>query len=391
VPRNANQANATIFANLSSYSADRGYSIPTGFRRVFLEEEDYDGLVDTKRLAHLRLGRRQAAALLGVGVGEVLVVSGFDSETLADSLNMRETELTPGVAVAALADLEIEPSAAAASVYNVVAAGSSMDSDYEGHDLGDVLALFPRIRVLELDPPVAGLSNFEPNLLVACAAESAQGNGWIDESLAAELVRLAEQRITAFPYEFLVRATLDLDPRSLFLALYRCLEATYAYKRSSELSSKLGVRDLSWFEVARIVGESLSWYPRHHESLTEIFRLPVVDALDLDALAGALGKEADSQDPAATAAAAVREWRNALVHYGPTSRRSPESKPDWNAICKPLAKVVGDVFSHAYADVADEDGADQPSHALSAGQLPGFGRRLVDAVLGALRRTARMS
>ena len=346
--RNAKATYAKIFDRLTAYVADHDLTMPSGQRRIFLEEDAYTILLDTKRIEYLRIGRRQAAALLQTTSGRVLAISGFDAQKMRTSPSIREMDWSPGIAVAAIADLEVEPKATPLEVVNIVAAGSADDSHYQGHDLGDVQPLFPPLRLMEIDSEIEGTENFAANLLTFCAAEGADGNGWINKALADELVGLAEQHIAGLPYEFLVRATLDLDPKNLFLALYRCLEATYAFTRASELAEKLGINDRSWFDVAKALGESLSWYPRHDQSLAAILDLPAVSRADLDELAASLGKEPGGDGVATRVASGVRELRNSLVHYGPTTRPVTVPDDDWNRLCAPLARVVGQVFSHTY-------------------------------------------
>jgi hypothetical protein len=296
--------------------------------------------------------------------------------------------------VALLADLGVEPTASPSAVLDVVGAGSKAEPSYPGHDLHLVQGLFPRLRVMEVDAAVAGAPHFAANLLAVCAAESVEGNGWINQALADELSRLAEQRIPGLPYEFLVRATLDLDPKNLFLALYRCLEATYAYTRASELSVKLGITDKSWFDVAKILGESLSWYPRHDQSLSAVLALPAVSAGDLDAIALSLGTDQSGDAVATRVASGVRGLRNSLVHYGPTTRPASVPNDDWNGLCAPLARVVGSVFAHAYGGVGTiHDLSEQSSKDLAVSRVEPVERRPISSgfvsLINRLRRIAK--
>lgn len=130
--------------------------------------------------------------------------------------------------------------------------------------------------------------------------------------------------------------------------MYRCLEATYAFTRASELAVNLGVTDRSWFEIAKALGESLNWYPRHDQSLASVMSLTAVDPDDIRALAVSLGKNPDGTDVAAHVATGMRELRNSLVHYGPTTRAVAVPDGDWNRLCTPLARIVGSVFAHTY-------------------------------------------
>ncbi|MEL5992464.1 hypothetical protein ACOKGD_11755 [Microbacterium phosphatis] len=323
-------------------------AVPEGERYIFLDENEYDALVASKRVLHLKFGRNQAAALIEHASGELLALAGFEADDLAPTAHIREIEVSPGLAVAMLEDLEVDPSAGPAAVVDVVAAGSKGAPDYPGHELELVAALYPRLTGLEIDPEAAGADYFHANVLAACARHGAHGNGWINAALSDELVLLAEQRITGLPYEFLIRAVLDLTPSSLFLALYRCLEATYAYTKASELAETLET-GRSWIEVAQALGDTLNWYPRHDQALAAVLALPPVNSDELAALAVSLGRDQGADSLPTRVAAGVRELRNSLVHYGPTTRQVAILGDDWNGLCIPLARVVGCVFAHAYA------------------------------------------
>lgn len=378
--RNANECSAQIFARLTRFAADRGVIIPDGDRRVFLEEEQYNLLISTQTGPRLIAGRHTAAVHYSSQGLEFLALAGFSAENLDQAAHIRETDVLPGLAVALLADLQVEPIASPASVLDVVAAGSRLDPGYQGHDLGLMLSLFPAIRIFEIDTAATGDDAFAANLLTICAAEGVSGNGWINSEMANELVRLGEQRIAAFPYEFLVRAALDLDPTNMFLALYRCLEATYAFVRARDLATKLGIAH-SWVDVAKAVGETLSWYPRHDQSLSAVLGLAAVERNDLVSLATALGKPIAGDELASKVASAVRELRNSLVHYGPTTEPVDLNR-DWNELCVPLARLVGSVFAHAYGSVgvtsagsgAQRDLRDRASRPSKAPKVTGVGR-----------------
>ncbi|MBO1766113.1 hypothetical protein [Allobranchiibius sp. GilTou38] len=200
--RTAKEANAKIFTRLSAYAANHDVLIPTGERRVFLAEHDYGLLIDSRLIAHFPIGRNQAAILLETSERNILAVAGFEAEAVRPSVYISELEISPGIAVAALADLAVDPTGSPLAVLDVVAAGKVGDIDYEGHDLLRVQTLFPRLRAFEIDAEAGGSDKFFANLLTICAAESVGGNGWITPSLAEELVWLAEQRISGFHMNF---------------------------------------------------------------------------------------------------------------------------------------------------------------------------------------------
>src|ERR1700761_5210635 len=84
--------------------------------------------------------------------------------------------------------------------------------------------------------------------------------------MSAALSYIAVASSSAIPYELLCRAVLDIDPASLFLALYRCLEALYSREQTLALISKLGI-SRNWIEMAQLLEAHLGWYPREEASL----------------------------------------------------------------------------------------------------------------------------
>jgi len=347
VARNSNAVQREIFERLATWAAERDFSSPPGSRRIFLSEDEYDIFVQTAPLGSVRFGRAQAAALIGLGDARYVAAGGFAVEFSKSLDGLDELEASAGFQVAMIADLSLEPSANASAVYDVVASAASGVDGYEGHDLELVARLLPPMRLFKMQDPCDAEGSFLAHVVAICVEDALSGNGWIDESLADSLRDLAARRIQHFPYEALARAALDLSPASLYLALYKCLEATYAFVKASALKDELDIEG-GWIRVAKALGETLSWYPRHDQSLSNLLARPEVSQQDLHELAVALDVETGDDQVVNRVSNAVRELRNGLVHYGPTTKKFEVPGDDWNSVCTPLARIVGSVFSHAY-------------------------------------------
>jgi hypothetical protein len=158
---------------------------------------------------------------------------------------------------------------------------------------------------------------------------------------------LAALSAPSFPYDFVSRAAFDSDPRAMYMALYRCIEATYALSKSTALADKLDL-DLHWSEMAIKLETVLKWRPRERESLEAV--LALASEQDLERIVLAFGKKPGS-NLATLAADQIYALRNEIVHYG-AGRKSVEiASYDWNVVCGALIGIVYDVFNNAFEAV----------------------------------------
>lgn len=251
-----------------------------------------------------------------------------------------------GYDVCLLTELPVSPSASAAEVYNVVAADSrSSNPKYHGHDNTQIVALFPPVRVFASAEPIDD-ELIWPIFLSISSEESRNGGSWIESELADRLCALADANVDLLPYKELCRSTLDLDPRSLFMSLYRCVEATYAHDKATKLKQGLSIEH-EWQEIAEILEKEMSWRPLEASSLNVVLAFAQVD--DLREVCECLNVPLYKDTNLASAAGkAVYDLRNRIVHYRPALAPVESEEIDWNRLCNALVSVAGDVFHSAY-------------------------------------------
>lgn len=174
--------------------------------------------------------------------------------------------------------------------------------------------------------------------------ECPSGESWIDDPLADELVTLADLNVSHFPYDVVCRSIFDWDPRSLYMALYRCLEATYAYESCRRLIASLGL-DKDWHELAAALDAEVGWHPQEAASLNLVLQYALKD--DLQAVCDCLGV-VDGADLCVKAGRAIYRLRNRIVHYSSQAGGFGLDVADWNELCHRMVGIVFHVFSHAF-------------------------------------------
>lgn len=333
------EANGRLFATLCTFCADREdpvqdstqprwlTSTPTA--RGFLKYLDV--------VERLSFGRHRHLALLEIKGTQYVGLIGFD-ETPDFSDLVAKSDLG-GFEVCLLSELPVLPSATPAEVRNAVEAGSKLDPSYVGHHPDLIKSLYPRIDVLR---PSSALGHAEiwSTFLRLCACDSGVGGSWIDDELAGALIALAELEVPSLPYQGLCRSIFDFDPGSLFLSLYRCIEATYAYEHATKLSKSLGL-NLPWDEMAEKLEMEMGWRPPEAASLN--VALAHASDSDLKDICKCLLVE-EGNDLKVAAGRAIYKLRNSLVHYRPALRTSVPATIDWNRLCSRLVTVAMDTF-----------------------------------------------
>jgi hypothetical protein len=253
-----------------------------------------------------------------------------------------------------LAELAPRPTATPSVIRNVVeAADLHSDDKYNGHDPELIASLFPTIRVFE----TSTLSEDEAlrAFFGVCVEECEFSESWIESDLACALRLIGELDPNKIPYRVLCRSIFDADPTSFFLALYRCLEALYAFSGARRLMDALGM-SVPWVDVAAVLETELGWYPREENSLTQLLGMAAI--LDLQSINVLLGDASDDAAPdniINRAARKIYRLRNSIVHFRPTHSTMVFYGIDWNRICEIMANIVIYVYSEVFGtwDMSD--------------------------------------
>ena len=158
------------------------------------------------------------------------------------------------------------------------------------------------------------------------------------------LVSLTDLNVPALPYAAIGESMFDADPRSLYMALYRCIEATYAFETSRRLVDDLKL-SVPWVEMAEALANVAGWRPQEASSLNIVLRNALEQ--DLRDVCQCLNVSVGN-DVAASAGKAIYSLRNRIVHYRPGTERVELESVAWNMLCHLLVRIVFHVFTKAY-------------------------------------------
>lgn len=342
--RNMIRANQRLFKHLVDYCHRRGEAIaaPQAVRYISTDDEDKRFLRELELGALLRFGNHRSLTHLTFQDRHYVALMGFEFEPTL--VHVGEGDLNAGMATCLWSELLPLPIVSAAQVRNVIEVGSRLDPSYDGHEASAIGSVFPRITVLESAQSLDADSAWRLFLMI-CAEECRQGGSWVESSLAEELVSLTDLNIPSMPYPAICRSMFDADPRSLFMALYRCLEATYAYESSRRLVERLAV-GIAWQDMANALEREVGWRPQEASSLNLVLQYAINS--DLEELCACLRVEPGS-DLRSSAGKAVYSLRNGIVHYRPGMAQIDTDSVDWNRLCEILIRIVFHVFTRAYS------------------------------------------
>lgn len=346
--RDMRAANRAVFADLEQFCQRRSAPIPSeGLRRFVKFRDSAEGERDRQDLMHgqikaaLHFGGDRALTHVRVDTDDYVGLIGFDYEPVVPSLSLIDN--TPGLEVLLLSELTPRPRATPSEIRNFVEVGSMDDTGYNGHQAEALEQLFPKLQLLRSDEPVDKEAASRLFLMVS-AGECADSASWIEDALAEELVSLTALDVPAMPYAAICESIFDADPRTLFMALYRCIEATYAFETSRRLVADLEL-DVTWVQMATSLANVAGWRPQEASSLN----VALGSALDRDLaeLCECLNVQVGN-DLASSAGKAIYSLRNRIVHYRPGTERVDIGTVPWNTLCRVLVRIVFHVFTSAY-------------------------------------------
>lgn len=342
--RNMKRANTTLFEILEKYCVARGEPIPSaGVVRYVSGDATAQYYLQVLEVGPiLKFGHHRSLSRLRAGGEYFIALLGFEFESELSQLTLIDSN--PGISVCLLSEVAPRPIASPANIWNIVEASSADESDYSGHDIEQVEGLFPAIRVFRCTEPIDDDSTWQLFLMLS-AEECQRGGSWIDDDLAGAISTLAELNIPSLPYAAISRSMFDLDPRSLYMALYRCIEATYAYESCRKLVSRLSL-SASWLELAVALESEVGWHPQEASNLNLVLQYALDE--DLEEVCDCLSVDG-AADLHVAAGRAIYRLRNRIVHFRPGGEPFDVDSIDWNRLCKCLVMIVFNVFSRAYS------------------------------------------
>lgn len=345
--RNMIEAHTCVFKSLDLFCSRHNDPVSNADAPRWIQ---LSGRVDKERLLNAKLNDCLSFA-------DSLKISRFDHGEISlfctVGLNLpeeigflQEEDFGGGMLTAILSELTPPPVKSTVWIRNVVEAEDKLSNpNYKGHAHELIAQLFPPIKCFS----VKNLAEEETQRVFFLLSLSAASRAtlWMDSRLRETLELIAALSPVAIPYRTLCRSIFDTDPSALFMALYRCLEALYAYSHTTKLMDQLKIPG-RWTDVAQVLEETLSWRPREEPSLGNLLRHAVPD--DLRAILEAIGESrSDEGDIFKIATKRVYSLRNKLVHYRPFHQGFQADAVDWNRLCEATALLVLHVYDSVKA------------------------------------------
>lgn len=344
--RNKIDANKKIFSDLDVYCSINGEQpLNAGEGRwiVSAKGKDQRRLVKADLKSTLSFGASLKLARFDIDGISLFCTVGLELPDEIAALN--EEGVGGGMMTAVLSELSPMPKATPLEVRNVIETGITT-AGYAGHEVFEISQLYPTLKVFSgID--ISGDETPRVFFLI-CLADRTRAGVWMDQRLRANLELIADLSPVAIPYRILCRSLFDTDPSAVFLALYRCLEALYAYSHTSELMGKLDM-DREWSQVAQILEETLAWRPREEPSLALLLNKAVKE--DLKTMLSALGTTLPANaDLVNYTTKQMYQLRNSLVHYRSFHQSFNPDAVDWNRLCEATALTVLHIYSSIAGD-----------------------------------------
>lgn len=346
--RTMKTAQQAIFGLLDSYCATAGEPVSNAGAARWIQ-----GNADDSRL----LAGAVFSNLFRLTPRRLMARIDFDGQTYFSTLGffgaegvagLQEGDASPGVVSVLLAESLPRPIGSPFEVKDAVElSDAAQDAKYNGHDCATIANLFGQIRVFQ-GSAVEGAETWRAFYEI-CLGELSTTDTWIEPTTAAELEKLTELSALGLPYQTLCRSLFDADPAALFLALYRCLEALYAYTASTRLASSLGF-SASWQDIAVALERDIGWRPREEDSLAGLF-LKCNEPLLLQIFA-CLGEDpTEGMNTSSSTAKKIYKLRNSVVHYRPIHHSIEHSRVNWNALCVTLSLIIREVYFDIFTSV----------------------------------------
>jgi len=344
--RNMIDANKKLFATLDKFCNARGDPVLNAGQPRWIETTAAEkGVLKNAKLTELlTFTARKGLARFDLSTKTIFCSVGFDH--LVPSFGLSEDDVNAGLLTAILFELDPLPRASAAEIKNIIEADDpSINAGYAGHTSAAIKTLYPTVRAFSA-------YNISPDetwrlFFLICLLECRNAETWIDEAFANALQGLAELQILNLPYRTLCRSIFDTDRGAMFLALYRCLEALYAFSSARALMATLKLSN-TWEDIASALEDVLGWHPREESSLADLISLGI--DRDQTAIFAALNEPLPdtAQNPLSTLASRrIYRLRNDLVHFRPAQHRVDLTKIEWNRLCEAMTGLI----CFIYADV----------------------------------------
>lgn len=334
-----------IFLQLFERGLTLDESFPVDFNARWIKplSSDDANLMAKADVSSIKLSLINAAALIRHKEATYFGVSGFDEPTELPP-GLSRIEITPGLFSCFATALKLDSSATAAKIRDTVEGFSGAQEDYQGHDLNDILQLFPNILFYNVDNTYIYSKSIERIL----GSYLSRGYGGAPLRLKphsrTNFANFFEEGPDLAPYALPLRGLLSFSWSGLYLELYRCIEQLYATPKVLRLTERWN-SPLNIYEISKLLEDVLAWRPKEDEALELLFKeLNPELCIAVQSAFRTQKFEDASRAPHAKAAKRIYALRNACVHFRPATKVGEVSDVQWNEITVFMLQAVRQLY-----------------------------------------------
>ena len=346
--RNKIETNKRIFCNLDAFCAKNNDPIRNAGKPRWIDtnKDERQFLVYAEKKECWTISQRKHIVRFEYAKASFLFCIGFDHAKINSSFEYEN--LDSGMMTALIGEINLMPCVSSAEIRNIIEVfDKESDPSYNGHDCFAMATIFPTVQVLRVKD--IDVQRIWCTYFLIGLSEAVEAGSWIDYEFADTLSGVCALSNIDLPYETLCRSIFDVDPGAMFLALYRCLEAVYAYSSAAEIIRQFDLRK-TWTDVAVVLERHLGWRAAERNTLINLVNYAEVsDARDLII---ALGESCVQDDANLKTVAAnhIYDLRNSLVHYRPVHQTSYVRNIDWNRTCQVFTVIIHKIYDKIFQD-----------------------------------------
>ncbi len=354
--RNRIQMIKVLFERLADHAAQAGDPITNSESvRWIKRKSDADARLMASASAKARIVTRQIRLVRVDSEDECFFCMFGLPEPEGISPELEVMDPTPGLFTLSILEASMRPpvSVTATAIKEILDVQfQDNGAGYDGHDLDDIMPLFPALVVYRATAPAEYQKSTDRVLGSILVRTYLDGPISLEPDTIAKLTKVFETDSRFIPFRNLVQGVLSISWENLFLECYRCIEQLYGMKRFQELRGALNFVS-SPRNLAKALENHLAWRPRESEAFIALLNL--CDAGMIAGVCVGMAVAGDTHERRCSKLVDILYGlRNTIVHYRPSDLAIQRTDAEWNVIICGMLDIVSDLYNnHASAFFED--------------------------------------
>lgn len=350
--RNRKEMSGYIFNGIHSAATayDSSYQSDDKIRWIKAKDPDDLNLMSDADVRVLSLSARAFTVSITDGEDKYFCFCGLDIPSCIPT-NLEEVDVTPGLFACVVFCSKLGSSTTSSQAKNVLQQQYLHQEGYEGHDLSEIIALYPSLYFLKEKEKnkTPYLNNLErvTGAFIACGYNTHPLE--IKSNVITRILTIFEAGEETIPYKLPLQGLLSYNWPSLYLELYRCLEQLYSVLKLKSLVQKIPYTG-ALAELAYLLEDELAWRPKEQDALASILAHTSENSRQNILSAFGINTSTITDYSSSKCAQYVYKLRNAQVHFRPAMKASELPDSQWNDIVLAMCDIVDEVYKALGSD-----------------------------------------